>query len=112
MFRSDWKSCVIAQSGQTSAECDLGQPYRFILIDIPTIDTATVTVQVARESGGTFRNLYVTDAADGGPNKVIADSGTGAFMWMVEAGGVQYIKMYASAAQSTAAVTFYIRGLD
>lgn len=111
-LKTDWKSCVIAKDGQTSAECDLGRPYRIIIIEVPTIDTATLVVQTARVSGGTFRDLYVTDPADGGNNKVIAASGEGGFIWSINVGAIQYIKLYASAAQSTAARTFYIKGAD
>ena len=112
MIKSDWKSCVLAKDGQTSAECDLGQPFRFIIVEVPTVDTATLTIQTARASGGTFRNLYLTDPADGGNNKVIAASGEGGFIWAVDVGAIQYVKIYASAAQTTAAVTFYIKGAD
>jgi len=112
MIKSDWKSCVLAKDGQTSAECNLGQPYRVIIIEVPTVDTATLTIKTARASGGTFRDLYLTDPADGGNNKIISASGTGGFIWVVEAGAIQYIKIYASAAQTTAAVTFYIRGAE
>jgi len=104
-------TATIAKDGQTSGECDLGRVCHTLIVDVPTIDTAQVTLQAAKASGGTFKNVYITDPADGGDNKVITASGTGATTWVIPVGGLQFIKFYASAAQTTAAVTFYVRGI-
>jgi len=112
MIRSSiWETCSIAKAGTLSGVCDLQRPYEYALIQVPTIDTATVTVRVSRTKTGTGVDLYKTDG-DGSNAKVISDSGTGNFMWLVPIAGAQYLWFYASAAQSTAAVTFYVRGFN
>jgi len=111
MIHGEWKDATIAKDGTTSSEVDLGRQYETVLVVIPTIDTAQVTIQVAEKSGGTFQEVYVSDPADGGDNKLISASGTGGTTWVVPIGGFQYIKVKASAAQSTAARTFRVCGV-
>lgn len=113
MIRADstWETCTIAKSGTLSGVCDLQRPYEWALIQVPTVDTATITVRISRTKTGTGVDLYGTDA-DGSNAKVISDSGTGNFMWAVPLRGAQYVWFYASAAQSTAAVTFYVKGFN
>lgn len=102
----------ISDSTTVSDECDLGAPYEYMLLEVPTITGSTLTVQILRASGGTARSLHITDPADGGDNVVIsATSGTGAFMWRVPIGGARYIKILAGTAQ-TADRTFYVRGVN
>jgi len=108
-----WKSFEIDISDSTtiSDECDLGAPYDYMLLEVPTIDTATLTVQALRASGGTARNLDLTVNADGTTAAITSDSGTGAFIWIVPIHGAQFIKLVANAAQSTDR-TFWVRGVD
>jgi len=108
-----WISFEIDISADTkiSDECNLGGCFDYMLLEIPTIDTATLTVQAVRAVAGTARNLHITDPADGGDNKLISASGTGAIMWCVPIHGAQYIKLVANAAQ-TADRVFYVRGVD
>ena len=108
---SKWVECVIAKAGTLSAVCNLGKAYEYALIQVPTVDTATVTVRVSRTLTGTGVDLYLVDG-DGSNAKVIMDSGTGNFMWAVSIYGAQYLWFYTDAAQSTAAVTFYVRGFN
>jgi hypothetical protein len=100
----------ISDSTTISDECDLGAPYEYMLLEVPTITEGTLSVQALRASAGTARNLYDTDK-DGSNAQLIADSGTGAFMWIVPIHGAQYIKVTAGAAQS-ADRTFYVRGVN
>ena len=111
-IQNNWISFEIDISDSTtiSDECDLGASYEYMLLEVPTITEGTLSVQVLRATGGTARNLYSTDA-DGSNAQVIADSGTGAFMWYVPIGGARYIKVTAGAAQS-ADRTFYVRGVN
>ena len=109
-----WKSFEIDITDSTtlSDECDLEGCFNYMLLEVPTITGATLTVQVLRASGGTARSLHITDPADGGDNVVIsATSGTGAFMWMVPIQGARYIKILAGTAQA-ADRTFWVRGVD
>jgi len=100
----------ISDSTTVSDECNLGAPYEYMLLEVPTLTSGTLSVQVLRASAGTARNLYKTDA-DGSNAQLLADSGTGAFMWIVPIGGAQYIKVTAGAAQS-ADRTFWVRGFN
>lgn len=108
---SGWQDCVMAKDGQLSAVCNLGKAYEYALIQIPTLDTAQITVRVSRTLTGTGVDLYLVDG-DGTPAKVESDSDTGNFMWAVPIYGAHYLWFYADAAQTTAAVTFYVRGFN
>jgi hypothetical protein len=109
---SGWKSCVIAKDGQLSGVCDLGKPYEYAVIQVPTIDTATLVVRASRTVTGTGIGLYITHDQTAVPVALNVASGTGNFMWMIPLMGVQYLWFYTGAAQSTAAVTFYVRGFN
>ena len=109
---SDWVTCLIDVSAdnQTSTEADLGGYFDSLVIEIPTITSAQINVKVSRTSGGTFYDLYSTDA-DGTSAKIISDAGTGGLTWIVPLGGFRYIKLYSSASQG-ADRTFYLRGIN
>ena len=109
---SRWMDCTIAVSGTISGEVDLGDNYSELVIIVPTIDTAQLTIQGSEESAGTFYDIYVTDPADGGDNKLISASGTGVICWIVPIGGFQFIKITASASQTSGAVTLRVRGVS
>ena len=109
---SDWKTCVIAASGQLSAVCDLGKPYEYAVVQVPTIDTGTLVVRASRTATGTGVGLYVTHSTSATPVALNVASGTGNFMWIIPLMGVQYLWFYAGAAQTTGAVTFYVRGFN
>ena len=63
----NWISFLIDISTSTtiSDECDLGAPYEYMLLEVPTITSGTLSVQVLRATGGTARNLHLTVNADG-----------------------------------------------
>lgn len=111
MLHTEWKDAVItyATVDDLTAEVDLERVCDGLLIIVPTIDTAQLTIYVSDETGGTFQILHITDPADGGDNDVISASGTGGFTWVVPLGGFQYIKIKTSAAQ-TADRTFKVCG--
>jgi len=97
-----WKDATIADEGTVSAEVDLGRDYEWIQIVIPLIDSANISFQVAELTGGTFQAL--------GSGSQVITAGTGAFTTVATIGGFQFIKVVSSATQSTAAVTFRVRG--
>ena len=109
---SDWKTCVIAASGQLSAVCNLGKPYENAVVQVPTIDEGTLVVRASRTATGTGVGLYITHSTGATPVALNIASGTGNFMWMIPLKGVQYLWFYAGAAQSSNAVTFYVRGFN
>jgi hypothetical protein len=100
----------ISDSTTISDECDLGAPYEYMLLEVPTLTTGTLSVQILRASAGTARNAYSTDA-DGSNAQLLADSSSGAFIWIVPIHGAQYIKVTAGAAQA-ADRTFWVRGVN
>ena len=109
---SGWMSAVVADEGTTSAAVDLGAPYRSLAIDIPTIDSSTVTVQVAMTAGDTYKTLYVISLNDGDDDNAITTAGTGGIMVVFPVFGFQYLKILCGTTQSTSAVTFYVRGFN
>ena len=96
-----WKTATIADEGTASGETDLGHDYDFLDIIIPTIDSATLKIQVAQVAGGTYQDL-----GDG----ITTATTTGGYSDTFKLGGWQHIKVVSSATQSTAAVTFSVRG--
>jgi len=111
MILGEWKTATIASGGVLSAEVNLGRPYETLLIVIPTIDSAQITIPVAEKSGGTFQEVYVTNPADGGDKKVISALGTGGTTWVAPIGGFQFIEVKASAAQTGGARAFRVCGV-
>ena len=111
MIHGSWVTGTIADEGTLSGEIDLGREYDTVIIEIPTIDTAQITIRGAEYSGATYYDLYITDPADGGNNKLISASGTGGLTWIAPIGGYRYLKLFSSATQSTAAVTFSLQGV-
>ncbi len=98
----EWKNAVIAINGTTSGEVDLGRHYHLLEIQIPTIDSANITLTTSDQTGGTFQTL-------GGSSNICA-AGTGAFNDTFILGGWQFVKVATSATQ-TAARTFRMRGI-
>ena len=98
----EWKAATIASGGISSAEVDLGRDYDYIEIQIPAMDTCTVKIQTAEKTGGTFRDLG---------SGVTSASGTQNIHDVFKIGGYQYIKVVASASQTSGAVAIRVRGM-
>lgn len=98
---SNVKIAAIAKAGTTSNVVDLEDYYPYLHVVIPTIDSATLKVQVSELIDGTYQDL--------GP-AVTAAASTGAYSDTWTLGGWRYIKIVASAAQNTAARLFKVRG--
>lgn len=112
MLQGEWKDCTItiATSTTLSAEVDLGRAYDTLLIVIPTITSAAISVKVAEKSGGTFQDLYITSTNDGDDDQPITTAGTGGITWVVPIGGFEFIKLLSSQAQA-ANRTFRVCGI-
>ncbi len=99
-----YTTCAIAQNGTTSAVADI-EGYGITGLLIPTIDSANITFQVSNLTGGTY---YTVKDMDGGTFTITA--GTGGFAVGADdlspLYGYRFIKVVASAQQTTAAVTF------
>ena len=85
-----WLAATIANGGTSSAEVDLGRSYDFLDIQIPTVTSCTLKVQVAEKTGGTFQDLG---------SDITTDTTTGAYNDVWRLGGYQYIKIVSSVAQ-------------
>ncbi len=96
-----WLGASIAKAGTTTGTIDLGDAYMYIRVIIPTLDAATIKVQVAEKASGTYYNL----------DAVTTTSGTHNYATTLKVGGYRFIKFVASAAQNTAAVDLRVSGL-
>lgn len=95
------KIAQIAKTGTSSQAVDLGGYYPYLQVVIPTIDSATLKVQVSELIDGTYQDL--------GPS-VTAAASTGAYSDTWTLGGWRYIKIVAGAAQNTGEVKIKVRG--
>ena len=114
MLTSEWKSAVItyATDDDLTAEVDLGDNYEFLTVLIPTINSATVSIHVSDTTGGTFYPVHDWLDNDADNTVLVATTdGTGGISATFRIGGVQYIKVATSAAQS-ANRTFKVRGFS
>ena len=98
----EWKEAVIAITGTISAAVDLKDNFAFLQVKVPTIDSAQLELQVNDVEGGTYQDLG---------QDALTVAGTGAYSDTWNLGGWRFIKIKASAAQNTAAVTFRVRGI-
>ena len=97
----EWKTVTIAKSGTVSGAADLGRDYESLNIVIPGIDSANISLQVSKDNS-TFYAL--------GDSDNYFEAGTGEINTTFNLFGWQYVKVVASAAQTTAARTIYVRG--
>ena len=98
---------------RVSALVDLGQQFKWVLVFVPTIETATV---------GLLGQM--TDAIDEVPFAVpyqktdnttavwALTSGTGLEVVAVYVGGLQYIRVRTTSANQTANRSFYVQGFN
>ena len=96
-----WFGASIAKAGTTTGTIDLGNSYMYIRVIIPTLDAATVKVQVAEKASGTYYDL----------DAVTTTSSTHNYATTLKVGGYRFIKFVASASQATAAVDLRVSGL-
>ena len=112
MISGTWTDAVIdySEDDDLTDEVDLGREYESLQVYVPTLESSTqVSFKVSEKSGGTFADLYVTDVADGGNNKVISAASSGGYYWTIPIGGFEFIKVATSKAQ-TADRTFRVCG--
>ena len=102
IYGADWLPGTIAINGTSTGEIDLGKPYDFIDIRIPTLVSGTLKLTTSPISGGTFQDL-------GNGVTTVATTGEYNDVWKI--GGYQFIKIVSSATQTTTARVFYVRGV-
>ena len=106
-----WKDAVITYltDDNLSAEVDLEIDATKLLVLVPAIDNATVGVDVAEKSGGTFYPVQAMKAETTGSILHASTASTGTIALVFDIGGAQFIKISTGAAQ-TADRTFRVRG--
>jgi len=107
-----WKTAVIADEGKTSAEVDLGRPFRSLAVFVPLIDNGTLAIHTAMTAGGTYQALSVISTNDADDDPILLSTSTGTINVTVPFFGWQHLEFVAGATQSTAAVTIYCAGFD
>ena len=112
MILGSWKTATIAIAGTLSGAVDLGRDYELLEVIIPTIDSATIGVRVADTVAGTYQDLAHTSPTAVGHFVPTTTAGVGGITALFRLGGFQHVKILASAAQTTAAVNFTIRGMN
>ena len=112
MIQGMWKTVTIAISGTESAEVDLEQDFRKVLVLIPALDDTEVSIKVAKESGGTFFPLHAFDADASGSFSHASSAITTVPIALIFDCGVQFIKVVVVDSQTGGARTFYVRGLN
>jgi len=100
----EWKTATVAKNGTVSDAVNLGRNWEYLNIYIPAIDSSTIALQVKGDhTGGDYAALGVGSSA-------VTAATTGALYTTLTLGGYQFIKIVCGSTQSTAAVTFYVRG--
>lgn len=95
----NWIAATIATT--TSDAIDLGRPYDYLDIQIPTATSCTIKIQVSEKASGT--TWY--DLGDG----ITTAAGTHGYADVFKLGGWQFIKVIPSTTQSSLAVR--VRGM-
>lgn len=98
---SEWVVAIIFAGNTKTAEIDLGDEYYYLDVEIPTLVSGTLNMEVSRITGGTFADLG---------SSVTTDTTTGDYMdtWLL--GGWRYIKIESSVTQTSTNRYFYVRG--
>jgi len=97
------QTATISKSGTSTGEIDLQAECDFVRLELTTMDSCTIKLQGASSTGGTFRDVGVTTA--------LTPTTTGDCFTLLYCAGLRYIKVVASAAQTTAAVTVKAVGI-
>ena len=107
-----WKTVTIAKDGTASSETDLGGVFRNVQVYSPALDSATLTVKASRLTTETAVQAHTFSHAATGDYANTSAAKTAAAMNVFKDICARYVTLVLSAAQTTAARTFYIRGID
>ena len=109
-----WKTVTITKDDDpaVSTETDLGGVFRNVQVYTPAIDSAALTVKVSRESADTAVQTYMWDTDATGNYVHTTTARATAGMEVFKDICARYVTLLLDAAQTTATVTFYVRGID
>ena len=111
-MESEWMDAVVDKAGTTSHAVDLQAGYKELLVLVPTIDSATTTVHVAKEIGGTYYPVYAFDMDGTGAFAHASTKATTSIALVFKIGGARYVKVVFSDAQNTAERVIPIKGIN
>ena len=106
-----WKKVTIVKDANpaTSVQIDLGAEFYMVQCYNPTIDSATITIQAAREDAMTPVQAYNIAGGEDKVNTTTARATAG--MNVFNEICAQYVKVVLGAVQTTVTVNLYIRGI-
>ena len=107
-------SVSLASGVTLTSEVALPQAFDQVYLGIPTMTSgADVLVQVAKKSGGTYRNLYHPSKADSTtPTKLQINSSVTQAYVPLPVGGFQFLKIELSTAMTATPAEFDILGVS
>ncbi len=109
-----WKTVTIAKDADpaVSAETDLGGEFRSVQVNKPAIESAAITIKPSRLTADTAVQGYTFDADATGDFVNTTTARASAGMNVFKDMCARYVTILLDAVQTTATVTFYIRGVD
>ena len=109
-----WKTVTIAKDADpaVSSETDLGEVFRNVQVYSPALDSAALTVKVSRLTTETAVQTYFWDTDATGNYVHTTTARATAGMEVFKDICARYITLLLDAVQTTAARTFYVRGID
>jgi hypothetical protein len=109
-----WQEVTIAKDDDpaVSVEVDLGSEFRNVQVYNPAIDSATITIKPGRITGDTAVQAYEWDGDAAGDFVKTTTARATAGMNLFKDICARYVTLLLGAAQTTAARTFYVRGID
>lgn len=106
-----WKTVTVAQDGTESSETDLEGEFRDVQVYNPALDNASITVKPGREEGDTAVQAYTFSMESEGDFVRTTSDRTAAGMSVFKDICARFVTIVLGAAQTSAARTFYIRGI-
>jgi len=109
-----WKTVTITKNDDpaVSTETDLGGVFRNVQVYSPAIDSATLTVKPSRLTADTAVQAYTMDGNATGDFVNTTTARTTAGMNVFKDICARFVTLLLNAEQTTATVTFYVRGID
>ena len=115
-MKGPWQEVGILISGTTSSEVDLDpagkMEFKKVQVYNPALDSATITVKPSRKTADTAVQAYILSKNATGDFVNTTTARTGAGMNVFDNICARFITIVLGAAQSSAARTLYVRGID
>jgi len=96
-----WAAATMNVTANTTTEAiDLGRVFDLLAIDVPAVNTCSISLKACRTLGGTYNTL--------GSSTPAVNVGAGSVYEMLNLGGMQYVKLFASVNQSASRTFYYM----